>query len=392
MLSLSDWVTTLSLVFGGCCSNAITMERLTKQFPHSGTLITFFQFLAVSLYGLPSQITFEESDPNLSSHIYTNGHANGHTNGHAGGKDNKTSKPVKRYWFPRLKTRRVPLTPYMMQVALFWVLSILNNIAFGYHIPMSVHIIFRSGGMVINMLLGYMFAKKRYSLTQVLSVFIVTAGIIMSTYAAADPRRKSESITDIDPSLYTTGIIILSVALVLSGFLGLLQDWVYQQYTAPLVRKGKLDSATTWQENMFYLHSFGLPLFYFSKAKILNALDDIMAGPPAPVFAQLPPKYYQIVEPVSMSATAVYLVLNTITQLLCVLGVNRMTGRVSSLTVTLILTVRKALSLLFSVMAYGDQGWDMYTGAALVFLGTIGYSLGGKSATPKPEEKKAKTE
>jgi UDP-xylose/UDP-N-acetylglucosamine transporter B4 len=75
-----------------------------------------------------------------------------------------------------------------------------------------------------------------------------------------------------------------------------------------------------------------------------------------------------------------YLLVNTCTQLLCVVGVNRLTGRVSSLTVTLILTVRKAVSLLLSVAVYGGpQNMKMWAGAALVFIGTITYSTGSKS-------------
>lgn len=49
-----------------------------------------------------------------------------------------------------------------MQVALFFVLSILNNAAFAFDIPMTVHIVFRSGGMIINMLFGWLLVNKRY--------------------------------------------------------------------------------------------------------------------------------------------------------------------------------------------------------------------------------------
>lgn len=47
------------------------------------------------------------------------------------------------------------MLPYLIQVVLFYVITLLNNVAYGYHIPMSVHIIFRSAGLVINMLLGW---------------------------------------------------------------------------------------------------------------------------------------------------------------------------------------------------------------------------------------------
>ena len=118
------WFPTLSLIFGGCCSNAITLEHVTSQYPNSGSLITFLQFFLISLHGLPTHLTWTRLGP-------------------------------------RFKPRRIPLTPYLGQVALFYMISLLNNAAFAYQIPMPVHIIFRSGGLVISMLLGWLVSNKR---------------------------------------------------------------------------------------------------------------------------------------------------------------------------------------------------------------------------------------
>lgn len=62
----------------------------------------------------------------------------------------------------RLKPRSIPLFRYAFQVLLFLLISLLNNAAFAYHVPMPVHIIFRSGGLVVNMLLGWLLKKRRY--------------------------------------------------------------------------------------------------------------------------------------------------------------------------------------------------------------------------------------
>ena len=43
----------------------------------------------------------------------------------------------------------------LIQVVLFGDFSFLNNLAFGHRVPMTVHIVFRSGGLVVNMVLGY---------------------------------------------------------------------------------------------------------------------------------------------------------------------------------------------------------------------------------------------
>lgn len=363
-------------------SNAITLEHITSRYPNSGVLITFFQFLIVSLYGLPKQLTFD--DPEEPRHA-------------ANGMNRPASDPNtrRRRWLPRLKKRRVPLLPYFAQVALFFVLSTLNNAAFAYDIPMTVHIVFRSGGMIINMILGWILTKKRlvchhnfldarslqtngrYTARQVASVLIVTAGVILTTLSASNPKSRAAGA---DISLYAVGIAILSLALILSGFLGLVQDWVFARYIIPA--QGS-DLTGQWQENMFYLHSLALPLFYFSKETICMELAGMSSSPP--VFLSLPGSE-PLTAGIILPSALVYLLLNTCTQLLCVVGVNRLTGRVSSLTVTLILTVRKAVSLLLSVAVYGGQGnMKMWAGGALVFIGTITYSIG---SMPKQKREK----
>jgi len=109
-------------------SNALTLEHVTSEYPRSGNLITFAQFLVVSLHGLPKFVTFTRGPLNV---------------------------PV-----PRLRPRRVPLAPYLIQVGLFYSISLLNNLAFGYNISMPVHIIFRSGGLVVSMLMGWLISGK----------------------------------------------------------------------------------------------------------------------------------------------------------------------------------------------------------------------------------------
>lgn len=273
---------------------------------------------------------------------------------------------------------------------------------------MTVHIVFRSGGMIINMILGWMFTKKRlvfryrisnvclfqrnarYTVRQVISVVVVTAGIITTTLSASKPKSHTAEVPGTsNTSLYAMGISILGLALVLSGFLGLIQDWVYARYIASAEAEAASDPTgqSLWQEHMFYLHSLALPLFYLSKDNISMELTRMSSSPP--VFLSLPqsgPLAPYEAGPI-VPSIFVYLLLNTCTQLVCVVGVNRLTGRVSSLTVNLILTVRKAISLLLSVAVYGGQGnTEMWVGAGLVFIGTIGYSTGIRSNDQKEKK------
>lgn len=109
-------------------SNALTLEQLTSEYRSVGHLLTFFQFLVVAIHGLPKHLTITRW----------------------------RGIPI-----PKLKPRQVPLSAYIAQVILFCLLSILNNKAFSYLVPMPVHIIFRSGGLVVSMLMGRILLGRR---------------------------------------------------------------------------------------------------------------------------------------------------------------------------------------------------------------------------------------
>ena len=336
-----------------------------------------------------------------------------------------------------------------------------------------------------------------------MSVILVTIGVIITTLSASESRSSSTS--PVNPYTYASGIGILTLALVLSGFLGLVQDWTYSKYIRPssnqngVVTLIKEPEIPPWQESMFYLHFLALPM-------LLPLLPDLAAqmeqlntiGPradssfplPIPAFVNItsisllriiplhpPPHlpihffpqsgnhsiisisqslsktnlstaFYDYPLLVSISIPHIYLplVLNTITQLVCVAGVNRLTTRVSALTVTLVLVVRKAISLIISVIGIMHLGhmirgfvslasakfcsglgldvstlWNlfgldldvvvsslgipsslggleekrlqevdmrlMWTGAALVLFGTIGYTIGSRPREAKNQEK-----
>ena len=46
-------------------------------------------------------------------------------------------------------------------VAIFFTVSVTNNYALGFDIPLPLHMIFRSGSLVTNMLLGVLINKNR---------------------------------------------------------------------------------------------------------------------------------------------------------------------------------------------------------------------------------------
>lgn len=369
--SASEWLAILALIFGGCCSNAYTLELATRQLPSSGTLITFAQFLVTTLSALPHFIQRSERAP----------------------------------WM-ELKPRVVPLYRWGVQVALYLSSSLLNNTAFAYNVPMSVHIVFRSGGLVINMVLGYAVQKTRYSLAQVASVLLVTAGVVASTFSSqSGPSTSKQERGEVGE--YATGVALLFAALVITGLMGLWQERTFRLY-----------GNQNWRESMFYSHLLSLPLFALRSRAL--ATDIAAANNTTPwYFGTHHPHptrrsdWAALLKPPALDLTPARvfaldhlipalpagwgkgvwvpsfwppLVLNVATQLLCINGVNRLTAQVSSLSVTLVLVVRKALSLLVSVLLVQRSTGTpaLWTGAAAVLAGTITYSL----SKPPPSAKK----
>lgn len=124
-------------------------------------------------------------------------------------------------------------------------------------IPVTLHIIFRSGGLCISMLTGYFVGKRRYSVSQVTAGILITVGIVIATLSA--PRKPSarpntsasttaaslsqRGLADhllSDHAQFVAGIGLLSAALLLSSFMGLWQEETYR-------RHGK-----QWREGLFY--------------------------------------------------------------------------------------------------------------------------------------------
>ena len=393
------------------------MEWATAENPRIGTLITFSQYVIVTIFGLRGRFTTKAKrrDPKKD--------------------DDTPGAPSAPSLFAqiraiRLKPLAVPISRWLIQVVLFLGVSLLNNLAFGYRVPMAVHIVFRSGGLVVNMVLGYYTQGRRYSPQQIIAVIVVSAGIAITTTSGTEQRSPSSPAALASGTLATTlteysiGIAMLTVALFLSTFLGFSQEKTYGKY------------GRHWEEGMFFLHFLGLPMFAFfgkdlrdqfrqanastrvSLAQPLYMLvygsapsaqvpgDRIAVAPlpiiPIPKIGILPTTipsfilkkidklFIPLLSDFSVPSFWIPLTINLTTQLICVSGVNRLTSRVSSLTVILVLALRKAVSLVVSVVLIGRCSGNIqfWTGSGAVLLGTVLYAFAPKIVhdSPKPKQ------
>jgi len=308
------------MVLIGCCTNVIFLELIIKQDPGAGNLVTFAQFLLIATEGLIFTTRFF------------------------------TVKP------------KVPFSSWIILVIMYFLVSVSNNYALNFNIPMPLHMIFRAGSLMANMLMGIALLGKRYSLTKYISVLMITIGIavctIMSTKSSPrvdSSKTESEHATQAaeDKFWLIVGITLLTFALFMSARMGIYQEVIYGKF-------GKHP-----KEALFYTHALPLPGFLLLAPDILAHWNIAMSSPPVliPVLN------------ISMPSMLIYLLGNIITQYVCISAVFVLTTECASLTVTMVVTLRKFLSLLFSIL-YFNNPFTLYhwLGTALVFGGTLLFS------------------
>lgn len=237
--------TATTLVFGGCCTNAWSLERLLKDnqrvgalpllHSHSmrltsvdgvGSALTFCQLVFITLQSAPECVIFRKGS-----------------------------------WRPRLKPPIVPIRTWVSQVFILTSMSLLNNWAFAFNVPLTLQIVFRSAGestvtgskrmakivlciagLAVSMILNRLFLHKAYTSLQVLSVTVVSLGVLLATLSRpSSSSSSSSSASPPDVGRYAIGIAMLSVATILTSTLGILQEKTYAKY-----------GGSCWREGVFY--------------------------------------------------------------------------------------------------------------------------------------------
>ncbi|KAM8719642.1 hypothetical protein ACLKA7_005814 [Drosophila subpalustris] len=311
-------VLAMICVFLGCCSNVVFLELIIQIDPGAGNLITFLQFLFIALEGL----------------IFTSKFF--------------TVKP------------KIAMRDYVMLVVLFFGANVCNNYAFNFNIAMPLHMIFRSGSLMANMIMGIILLKKRYNLRQYSSVAMITAGIILCTLVSSgnvkDNTHHSLKVATSysDFFWWCVGIALLAIALLVTAYMGIYQEVIYKRY-------GKHPN-----EALFYTHMLPLPGFLVMAGNIAQHWSIAVNSDSysLPLFGSN--------LSVSFPLILFYLLCNVITQYVCISSVYVLTTECASLTVTLVVTLRKFVSLLFSIVYFRNPfTLSHWLGTVLVFFGTI---------------------
>lgn len=318
-----DWLLLLAQIFGGCCTNVYLFETLLSsaqsdtKLKDVGTLVTVCQFVLVSLVAV---------GPLLE----------------------RTGA-----WRVRLKKRKIPLLKLFQSVLMFYVSSTLNNSVWRYGLSVPVHIMFRSSGTLITMGVGHVFGGKKYTWRQFWLAVLVSAGAMLAILDMS--RETSTSVSGNENMQFFKGILVLFAATVIGAFNGLHTENIYAEY------------GNNWQEMLFYTHILALPFFSMQASTLLSDLTIMMKSKPNLFESQ--------VFGVSLLRSFAFLLLNCFTQVVCARGVNQLCGMALSLSVTIVLLVRKFVSLAISAYIFENHfSLQGYVGAGVLVLGTIMYS------------------
>ncbi|XP_052780532.1 LOW QUALITY PROTEIN: UDP-xylose and UDP-N-acetylglucosamine transporter-like [Mya arenaria] len=294
----------IALTLAGCCSNMVLMELLVSNDPGCGNLVTFTQFLFIACEGFVNTLKF-------------------------GTVKNK-----------------IPLSVYIKMVTMFFMIQVVNNYAFSYDIPVTLHIIFRAGSLMASLTLGVIIAHKRYPISKYVSVLMITLGICVCTYASATGEHPTDRPFSIFN--YTLGVSMMVFSLFMTARMGLFQESVYSKH-------GKHPN-----ESLFFNHALPLPGFLLVAPNIYSAAIGFNQSETWSVLGVMVPKMW------------IYLLGNNLSQYVCIRSVFVLTSECTALTVTLVVTLRKFLSLLISIWYFSNPfTLAHWAGTFLVFAGTL---------------------
>lgn len=221
---------------------------------------------------------------------------------------------------------------------------------------MPLHMIFRAGSLIANMIMGIIILKKSYDFSKYLSVLMITAGILLCTWISGSNVESTQVNPDPEESAvtvffwWTVGITLLTVALFISARMGIYQEVLYKRY-------GKYPD-----EALYYTHLLPLPFFLILYKNIWDHIQ----------IANASELYSVPIINTEVPIIWIYLLGNVLTQYLCISSVYVLTTECASLTVTLVVTLRKFVSLLFSIVYFRNPfTLHHWIGTILVFSGTI---------------------
>eukprot|EP00930_Biecheleria_cincta_P049478 TRINITY_DN34678_c0_g1_i1.p1 TRINITY_DN34678_c0_g1~~TRINITY_DN34678_c0_g1_i1.p1 ORF type:complete len:399 (-),score=51.67 TRINITY_DN34678_c0_g1_i1:41-1237(-) len=350
---MSDGVSlSVGMIFAGCMLNVITTEYVLKGDPLAGNLLTLTEIAMVLVQKVPKRLS-----------------------------------TVHKYGFKPFVT---PLTSHVQFTVLWSLMSVLANFAFAYKISIPIFTLIRSCNMIATVVLGWLCFKQRYTCIQLLCVVVVSVGIFLASLGEAmtlkkgvssgsctscsqpsppnsDAQLAGETEQEDELAIWLVGIGILAFVQLVQGLLGHIQSRFYKIYSNLASKDDLID------EFMFTSQIVALSPFLFMRNDIGAAAEGALNSDLVLGFCP---------------SRIAWIILGSIAQSVCLRGVFKTSAVVSPLTLTIVLSVRKFLTVIFSVLWF-DNPWSHWHSIAtlLIFGGVFAYSQ-----APDPAAKSNKVE
>lgn len=149
-----------------------------------------------------------------------------------------------------------------------------------------------------------------------------------------------------------------------------------------------------WKENLFYSHLLSLPLFLPFLPSLIRQSRRLADSPPLSLPQLTHASNLGLGEELGsglarlhIPSQLAYLATNVLTQYACIRGVNLLAAVSSALTVTIVLNIRKLVSLLLSIWLFGNRlAVGTLIGAMVVFGAGGLYSLDSRAKTSRVQK------
>jgi UDP-xylose/UDP-N-acetylglucosamine transporter B4 len=200
------------------------------------------------------------------------------------------------------------------------------------------------------MAVGAIALRQRYSLRQVLSVILLSFGIILTVISDRDTSSGNDT-----HQQAITGVLLCLASTLCTAALGFTQEHAFRTF------KDDDGSVSLPAEAMFYTHVLGLPFFFTSGA------------------------YAHFAVLVSQWETAFPLVIvNVGAMVLCKFSIFALVELSGTVTTAMALTLARFLGIIVSVCFLSNRalpGMLFWLGSAGVVAGSISYLLGNRNPT-----------
>lgn len=152
----------------------LALKSVISDNPRAGSVITFAHKICITICGLKGQVTTQSSlkERNEEDH-------------------SSLSNPSNRI----VQTHGAFCAIWIDQDLLSesFGVSLLDNVALGHRfdVPMAVPIVFRSGDLIVNMILDYLAQGRRYNTQRIIAATLVFVGIAVVTTSEASLQRPT---------------------------------------------------------------------------------------------------------------------------------------------------------------------------------------------------------